>query len=239
MHHLGEIFCMSEYGLRLGVLASMFLGGALGGIMHCTGMCGGFGLSFASARYAKISPQDFSEQKRFLASSLLPYHFGRITTYSLLGLASGYLGSLVSSFEFFNILRDLVLILAILIFITAAFSLLKLQLPFGKKYTNLLGKYSNRFFAKPEGSNLFFAGVVLGFLPCALVYSALLAAAASASPITGAAIVAAFGFGTMLPLILTTYGFGYFVKKFKAEFKKTFSVLMAINSLVWVLIMIF
>lgn len=231
MHHLSEMFCLPDYALKSSVLASMFLAGAMGGVMHCSGMCGGFGLSFASQRYAKIPPSKLSESKRFLASTLLPYHAGRIFTYSLLGFASAYISSLVSSHEFFSYFRTAIIIAAAAMFISSAFNLSGFKGSSQNRFSKIIEKYSANFFKKPEGANLFFAGVVLGFLPCAMVYSALLAATASANPFTGAAIVASFGFGTIIPLILTTYGFGYFIKRFRNE-KGLTSVLMAVNSLI-------
>jgi sulfite exporter TauE/SafE len=50
-------------------------------------------------------------------------------------------------------------------------------------------------------------GAVWGWLPCGLVYSALLLAAASGGPRSGALALAAFGVGT-LPAVLATAGFG-------------------------------
>ena len=44
-------------------------------------------------------------------------------------------------------------------------------------------------------------GVVLGFLPCGLVYAPLLAAAGTGSPVIGAATMAAMGLGTV-PVLL-------------------------------------
>lgn len=231
------MFCLPDYTLKTSVLVSMFFAGALGGVMHCSGMCGGFGLSFASQRYAKIPTSQFTELRRFFASALLPYHAGRILTYTALGFASAYVSSLISSYEFFAIFRAVILGFAILMFIASAFSLSGfLGGVKNSSFSKIVEKYSSSFFRKPDSLNLFFAGVVLGFLPCTMVYSALLSSAASANPIAGAAIVASFGLGTVLPLILTTYGFGYFIKKFRNEFRKVTSVLMTINSLILIII---
>ena len=45
-------------------------------------------------------------------------------------------------------------------------------------------------------------GLVLGFLPCGLSYSAFAAAAATGSPVAGMAIALAFGAGTLPALLL-------------------------------------
>ncbi len=48
--------------------------------------------------------------------------------------------------------------------------------------------------------------VVWGWLPCGLVYSVLLIAATSATPVNGAAIMIAFGVGTMPAMVMTGLG---------------------------------
>jgi len=49
-------------------------------------------------------------------------------------------------------------------------------------------------------------GLLWGWLPCGLVYSVLLIAAASADVATGASIMIAFGLGTMPAMIATGVG---------------------------------
>ncbi|HZX85481.1 MAG TPA: sulfite exporter TauE/SafE family protein, partial [Reyranella sp.] len=49
-------------------------------------------------------------------------------------------------------------------------------------------------------------GVVLGFLPCGLLYGALAAAGGTGSPTDGALAMAAFALGTMPALIATGWG---------------------------------
>jgi hypothetical protein len=243
MHHFTEMFCLPSYTQSVGLFATLFIAGFLGGVMHCSGMCGGFGLSFSAIRYSNIPPHNLSEKRRFFESILLPYHLGRIFTYSMLGFLSAFFASLISSFNYFETLRTAILLIALWFFIVSSFSLSGI---FPKKfkginnsfYFSFISKISQKFFSKPYGLNLFFSGVVLGFLPCAMVYSSMLASAASANPLTGALISLFFGLGTIFPLILTTYGLGFFIKKLKGNFRKTTSILMALNSLVLVIIIL-
>jgi sulfite exporter TauE/SafE len=46
-------------------------------------------------------------------------------------------------------------------------------------------------------------GLLLGFLPCGLLYTALVAAAASGGPLAGGAAMLAFGLGTVPALVAT------------------------------------
>jgi sulfite exporter TauE/SafE len=54
-----------------------------------------------------------------------------------------------------------------------------------------------RFAARPGAGGRFLVGVCWGLLPCGLVYTMLLTAASTASPQGGAAVMLAFGAGTL------------------------------------------
>ena len=56
------------------------------------------------------------------------------------------------------------------------------------------------------GRNRFLLGLALGFLPCGLVYAALLKAMHAAGPAAGAVTMAAFGIGTSVALFGVGYG---------------------------------
>jgi sulfite exporter TauE/SafE len=54
----------------------------------------------------------------------------------------------------------------------------------------------------PTAGSKFSMGLLLGFLPCGLIYAALLKAAETASPLAGALTMLAFGLGTMGALLV-------------------------------------
>jgi sulfite exporter TauE/SafE len=58
-----------------------------------------------------------------------------------------------------------------------------------------------RLLGAPTPLGAYAAGLAWGWLPCAMVYAALFAAAAAGDPVRGAAAMAAFGAGT-LPFLL-------------------------------------
>ncbi len=217
----------------------MFVAGLIGGLSHCSMMCGPFSLSLATRNYEKIGAGKLNEFNRARASIVLPYHLGRITTYSALGAVSGYMASLASNQEWFGALRVVMIVLASFFFIFTA-----LNSSFVKKFmpttltSNFISRISKPLFGRSDIYSTYGLGVMLGFIPCGLVYGALIAAAATASPVTGALSVAAFGFGTIIPLFATTYGAGFFLKRFRNHFKKIAPVMMGINS-VLIFLMIF
>jgi sulfite exporter TauE/SafE len=174
-----------------------FLAG-LAGSFHCIGMCGGIVAALAMTRGSQP-----------LGARLLSqvcYNLGRISTYSLLGALAGLIGSsldfvaLKSVSSWFFIGANL---LVIAIGLASALGLSALN------FSSLEGRGA-RLFATPLrraiSSDWYLAafplGLLLGFLPCGLVYAPLMAAAASGGPGLGAATMAALGLGTIPVLLL-------------------------------------
>ncbi len=67
------------------IVAAFFMGFL--GSPHCLGMCGGLVAAFS------LSMKDVSPTKR--RALIATYHFGRLTSYAMLGLAAGLIGTTV------------------------------------------------------------------------------------------------------------------------------------------------
>ena len=186
-----------------GLLAMLSLG-LLGSVVHCGAMCGPLVLGQVASRLACVPCSRMSERDRLHAGLLLPYHIGRISTYAGLGAAAGAVGFGLASV--LHPLRSVLLAAAACgLLLVAA----KRGLPqFGAGAPRWLAPVTQRL--RP-GSLLF--GAALGLLPCGLVYTALLAASATASPVWGAAFMAAFGAGTVP--ILWAVGLAGNVRRFR------------------------
>jgi uncharacterized protein len=174
-----------------------FLAG-LAGSFHCIGMCGGIVAALAMTR----GSQPFASR----LGSQLCYNLGRITTYTLLGALAGLIGSSLDfaalrSFSFWFVIGANLFV--VLVGLSSALGLSALNL------SSLEGRGA-RYFAAPlkrvigADSTLaaFPLGLLLGLLPCGLVYAPLMAAAASGGPGHGAATMAALGLGTIPVLLL-------------------------------------
>lgn len=238
MHHLEKLFCFSSYSIEGGIIGAMFLAGLIGGLTHCSVMCSPFTFALSAQKLSDKSSQKFSEAKRFFSSLLIPYHLGRIITYSVLGAISGWISTKLIAGDYFNYLRFFLLAIALMFFVFASIGSVPVnyfRFPFVSKYVE---KFSARLYGNDTKINSFYLGLILGFLPCAMVYGALIVAVATGSVAVGAIAVAAFGFGTMIPLILTNYGFGFFVKKYKLNLRKISPVLYAVNSAILIFIII-
>jgi hypothetical protein len=163
--------------------AGMLLAGAVASPLHCAPMCGGFVLGQVSDRMARLPPSHLSECQRLRAAGLAPYHVGRLTTYTALGFAAGGSGLALQHLGFGA--GVLLLLGAVLLTLQAA---QRLRPGFVLPLTRTLRGYP--------------LGLALGFLPCGILYAALAAAAATASPLLGALAMLCFGAGTVPALVV-------------------------------------
>jgi len=175
----------------------IFLIGLLGS-MHCIGMCGGF-----VAMYSLKKPE---------TRPMLPYHvlynLGRITTYSVLGGILGYIGSFVAYVGGHRGIPGAALLIAGSVMVLMG---LNIAGALGRRgffeetaiirnsvFRNLL----HRILTLETVWSTFLLGLLLGFLPCGLLYPIFMNAAASGGFIRGTLIMAVFGFSTMPAMML-------------------------------------
>ncbi len=191
-----------------GMLLGLLLAGATGSLMHCVPMCGGFVLAQTADRMARLPAARLCEWHRMRAGVLLPYHLGRLTTYVGLGAVAGLGGGALVRLPWLGWLSGVLLVLAALLFLLQAVRRLSPRLarrlpglehaPAG--WNHLLAWFTRGLDRTGLGGG-YLLGIALGFLPCGLLYAALAAAAASASPGLGALAMLAFGIGTVPALI--------------------------------------
>lgn len=175
---------------RGALLGGMFAAGLAGSALHCAPMCGAFVLGQVSDRMARLPASQFCEWRRLSAGALLPYHAGRIVTYAALGAAAGLSGDVLARAPLLRGSSAALLALAACVLLLQGFGV-------GGAWSRGLGQAARRI-----GAGGFGLGLVLGLLPCGMIYGALLAAAGSGDPVIGGAAMAAFGLGTMPALIL-------------------------------------
>ena len=180
------------------LLSLMITGFTIGaaGSLHCVGMCGPLSLA--------LPVHHLSKTRKFL--SLLLYQFGRIITYSLLGLIFGLAGRRIylSGYQqgFSIILGIIVLVFAVMYFIqkhSIHLSFLKGFYLFTQKViTKLLG-------SKANPSNFLMIGMANGLLPCGMIYIAI-AATLSLTQVTHSVLfMIMFGLGTLPAMMLVAY----------------------------------
>jgi sulfite exporter TauE/SafE len=191
--------------MAISALVSAWLAGLLGGA-HCVAMCGGFVAALAAAR----SPADAVPLRRSGALVLhqLPHHAGRIASYALVGAAFGAVGGLaLAAPSVLSLQRGLyvvanVFLLALAVAIaTGAGSSGRLQQAGGALFSRLVPLV--RVLRSQDAlAARFGLGLVWGLVPCGLTYSVLPLALFSGSGIEGAAVMLAFGVGTLPSLLV-------------------------------------
>ena len=90
--------------------------GFLGGFSHCVGMCAPFVLTQVANRLEKTPLEKFSNFQRLKNFALLPYHLGRITTYSFLGFFCSFFTQNIQDFVGFKIFSAAFLFMASALF---------------------------------------------------------------------------------------------------------------------------
>ena len=158
------------------------------GSLHCAGMCGPIAMAL---------PLSIKEKRSIIAQSLL-YNFGRIASYSLMGLVMGLLGwgVLLAGYQ-----KSLSIALGVAMIISAILSFSVesafLRIPLVTKSYNLIKSKLSSAMANQSGTGAVKIGFINGFLPCGMVYVALAGALSSGNSMEGAAYMALFGLGTI------------------------------------------
>lgn len=215
--------CSAIVATNKPLVLSLFIGGLTGGFSHCVMMCSPFVLAQVDA----VSPS------RSFQKLLLPYHLGRITTYVLLGAVAGYAFHFLVGFAMFTLISKLMLATAATFFLFALLYKLPLALPRWRLApANCSAKYLHRLGYLETSWQRYGLGVLLGFIPCGLIFAALMAVASSGSPLIGAVGMFAFGIATT-PSLLMVGLVGCGVKARYNRFYRIFTLAaMGINSLI-------
>ena len=206
------------------MLLSGFIFGLLGSF-HCIGMCGPI---------AFMLPVDRKNNtKRFF--QIFSYHIGRLFTYSLIGLIFGLLGKGISIFGFQQQLSILAGIFIILI--TLLPNLFK-KVNVANKISSIILKVKSALGQelKRKGNDTFFlVGFLNGFLPCGLVYMAVLGALATSNTLNAVLYMTLFGLGTV-PLMTAFVYLGNIINNnWKNKIRKIIPVVVVCIGVLFVL----
>ena len=179
------------------LVAALFMG--FFGSPHCLGMCGGLVTAFG------LSMKDVSPAKR--RGLVATYHLGRLLSYASLGLMAGLIGTTVLEPLMKGNSTPRILLGLVLVFV----GMTMLGLPFlnklerlGMRFWQVLAPLRKKVFPLNTFPRALAAGLLWGFLPCGLVYGALLIAVVAHDPLSGAALMFVFGLGTV-PMLVATH----------------------------------
>ena len=208
----------------------VFAAGALGSFGHCIGMCGPLVAAFSLPL----------GERRILPANLF-YHLGRVTTYSMIGGVTGLTGSFVGVASHIESFQKAVMtgtgLLIVLMGLILGGWVPALRLPEKEPGRHRLVKRIFRLVSEGGSPGAFFPlGLALGFLPCGLVYGALLSSAragmeAGSLPegfLKGFLMMALFGAGTVPGLLVVAKTASLLGGKLRARLYRAAAVLMII-----------
>ena len=185
-------------------LLSALILGLMGGV-HCIGMCGGIS--------SALSLTDATRQPQ----KLLAYNLGRIFSYTLMGSFAGLAaGLLQDQWQVFGrvmrVSANLLLILMGLYLANWWMGLTRLE-QLGNRLWKKVQPLSRHLLPVEHSGQAFGLGMLWGWLPCGLIYSALLWTATAGSAYQSGLLMLAFGLGT-LPAMLAT---GIFAQQLRQQ----------------------
>lgn len=178
-----------------------FLAGLLGSI-HCIGMCGGISGALTMGLPAPVRTSYVR-----LLPYLLAYSSGRITSYVIAGTLVGALGAqltgILTPHTAMSIGRVIsgVFMLALGVYIAGWWNALAGLEKLGSRLWRHIEPWGRGVLPPKSPMQAFGLGLVWGWLPCGLVYSALAWSLATGGAAQGGLIMLAFGLGT-LPMLL-------------------------------------
>jgi sulfite exporter TauE/SafE len=171
--------CSAALTLHKGLLALFFLGGLTGSLTHCLLMCGPV-VACQSACAGGCGKRTNASQWE--------YHLGRFLTYGAFGFFSALISRQLSVLSYWPALSSTMMVMAGgLFFLSAVFP------------------HSHRLFTT-SSRNSFVRGVAMSFMPCGLLYAALMMASTLANPWAGMFAMWLFVLGTMPVLFIASGG---------------------------------
>lgn len=184
-------------------LSAAFIAGVAGSA-HCFAMCGGLAGALGMRAHAKAATG------RSAFTNAFSYHGGRLGGYVLAGAICGLLGATLQSI--LDVARmgawlrvaSGVLLLLIAVRMLSSWNPLRSLETLGATFWRRLQPLVQTTRTLNGNTHAVALGFLWGWLPCGLVYSMLLFAALSGQAIVGAAILLAFGLGTLPAMLSST-----------------------------------
>lgn len=195
--------------------AAAFLVGLTGSV-HCASMCGPL-LGIVCGSREKTA----SGTVRLISASA--YHAGRIASYAIGGALAGSLGSVSLLLRAGPAAQHVVLfatsaVLLVLAAYVAGWSALARGIEAaGSVVWRRIEPYSRRFLPADTPGRAFALGLAWGWLPCGMVYAALVAALTTADPLRGSLLMAAFGAGTLPSFVAVSASRNLFARAAKSR----------------------
>lgn len=235
--------CLVVVSTHGSLVLAMLLAGLVGSLTHCAGMCGPLVAAQSLERAARRGTAEGQVWRRLAGGALIPYQLGRTTTYMGLGAVASLPVAAGDRVFSANWLPPLLLWIAAAFFLWQGLKKLEAVpaglagLLSGPATSGPTGRLLEPFrraagalMHQPTGLHGYALGVLLGFLPCGLLYGAIVAAAATGDPLAAAFAMLAFAAGTFPLSWAIGYGSRLATQRFRTRLKVPLGMLMIFNA---------
>jgi len=191
-------------------ISAFFVG--LFSTVHCLGMCGGI-----IGALTLSLPESIRNNRWRLIPYVSAYNTGRITSYCLAGALAGSLGDSIIGLtpqygHFVLQIFATVLMIGIGLYLAGWFPAFSRIEQLGKPVWKKLEPISQKLIPVKSPFHAYIFGMVWGWLPCGLVYTALIWSTTAGTAKDGALFMLAFGAGTLPTVMLAGILTGWFVR---------------------------
>lgn len=191
--------------------------------LHCVGMCGPIALALPVHQRSALGK----------LGGILWYNIGRSSTYALLGMLLGGVGS---GLRLAGLQSGLSIATGVVMLAAVAYSsrwLDQLGTPsFLQKNISYLKQQLGALLRKRSTSAMLFLGMLNGLLPCGLVYIALISSVATGSLWQGALYMFLFGMGTLPAMSTVAFSKNIFSLALRQRARRLMPVLVAVTGIV-------
>jgi sulfite exporter TauE/SafE len=207
------------------MLWSGFLLGLVGSL-HCVGMCGPIAFMLPVSHDKPV--------KKGIQIGL--YHLGRILAYALIGVVFALVGQGFMAFGYQQHISIAVgILMIVLVLIPQSYiKPIKIFAPFFK-FINTIKSELGKALHKKSYDTFFSLGFLNGFLPCGLVYMAIIAAFATEGFTGSILYMVLFGLGTIPMMTGVVYAQSFIKKHLKFNYKKLVPIAVVIVGLLFIL----
>lgn len=185
--------------------------------VHCISMCGGISMTQSVRAAAKGAS---------VIRANTMYNIGRVISYTVLGGAVGYVGSV---FSMNGRQKGAVALIAGAFMLIMGLNMLNVFPPLKRLNITMPRRIQHFFRKRKNGNSSFYIGLINGFMPCGPLQSMQLFALSSGSFLNGALAMFVFSVGTV-PLM---FGFGALAGKLN---KRVSSVVFQISAILVILL---
>lgn len=165
----------------------------------------------------RYTPQSTDSMRNSILPHVL-YNIGRITTYSFIGAFMGFTGSFVNTIAGIAGIQNFAAITSGIIMVIMGLGVLGVsnRMHFIERLNRGVMRAIKTVLESESIWRYYPFGILVGFLPCGLSYSAFIASAGTSDLLQGMVLSVSFGLGTVPALLL----FGIAIKRISVVFRE-------------------